>query len=64
MFNVIKRADFGSGFLSRMLGVGGSVARARAANVSIMRFTLYLEVSIPNEEEFGAETMRREPSTL
>ena len=39
MFNEIKRADFGSGFLLSMLGVGGSVARARAANVSIIRLT-------------------------
>jgi hypothetical protein len=39
MLNVIKRADLESGFLSRMLGLGGSVARARAANVSIIRLT-------------------------
>ena len=32
-------ADFGSGLRFKMLGVGGSVARARAAKVSIMRFT-------------------------
>ena len=31
--------DFESGFRSRMFGVGGSVARARAARVSWMRFT-------------------------
>jgi len=30
MFNVIRPADLGSGFLSRTLGVGGSVASARA----------------------------------
>lgn len=39
MVNVINGADLGSGFLSRMLGTGGSVAKARAANVSIIRFT-------------------------
>lgn len=39
MVKVIKGADFGSGFRLRMLGVGASVARARAANVSIIRFT-------------------------
>jgi len=32
-------ADFRSGFLSRTDRDGGSVARARAANVSMMRFT-------------------------
>lgn len=39
MVNVINGADLGSGFRSRMLGVGGSVAKARAAKVSMMRFT-------------------------
>ena len=39
MVNVINGADLGSGFRSRILGVGASVAKARAANVSIMRFT-------------------------
>ena len=37
--NVIKGADFGSGNLSNRLGVGGSVASARAANVSMIRLT-------------------------
>ena len=64
MFNEIKGADFGSGFLSRILGVGGSVARARAANVSMIRFTLDLRVSIPYKEEFGAVTKSRQWSTL
>ena len=39
MVNDINAADFGCGFLSRMLGGGGSVARARAANVSMIRLT-------------------------
>lgn len=34
---VISGADFGWGGLSRMASVGGSVARARAAMVSMMR---------------------------
>lgn len=36
---VIKGADLGSGLRSRILGVGGSVARASAANVSMIRLT-------------------------
>lgn len=36
---VINGADFGSGLRSSMLGVGGSVARASAANVSMIRLT-------------------------
>ena len=36
---VIKGADFGSGGRSRTLSVGGSVARASAAKVSMMRLT-------------------------
>ena len=39
MVNVINGADLGSGFRSRIVGVGASVAKARAANVSIMRLT-------------------------
>lgn len=39
ILSVISGADFFSGFRLRMLRVGGSVASARAANVSIMRFT-------------------------
>ena len=39
MVTVIRGADFGSGGRSRMLGVGASVARANAANVSMMRLT-------------------------
>jgi hypothetical protein len=39
MDKVIRGADFGSGFLSRILELGGSVARARAANVSMIRLT-------------------------
>lgn len=36
---VIRGADFGSGRRFRMLGDGASVAKARAANVSMMRLT-------------------------
>ena len=36
---VINGADFGSGLRLSILGLGGSVASARAANVSIIRFT-------------------------
>ena len=39
MVVVINGADFGSGSRLRMLGVGGSVARASAAKVSMMRLT-------------------------
>lgn len=39
MVTVIKGADLGSGLRFRMLEVGGSVARAKAANVSMMRLT-------------------------
>lgn len=39
MIAVIRGADFLSGLRFKMLGVGGSVARARAAKVSIIRFT-------------------------
>lgn len=37
--NVIKGADFGSGFRRSRLGVGGSVANASAAKVSIIKLT-------------------------
>ena len=36
---VIRGDDFGSGFRSKILGVGGSVASANAAMVSIIRLT-------------------------
>ena len=36
---VINGADFGSGLRFSILGVGGSVASAKAAKVSIIRFT-------------------------
>jgi hypothetical protein len=39
MVRVINGADFGSGRRLSILGLGGSVASANAANVSIMRFT-------------------------
>jgi len=39
MENVINGADLGSGLRIRILGVGGSVASANAAKVSIIRFT-------------------------
>ena len=42
IFHIVRLtrgADFGLGFLSRILGGGGSVASAMAANVSIIRFT-------------------------
>lgn len=39
MLIVIKGADLGSGFLSRMLCAGGSVAKASAAKVSMIRLT-------------------------
>ena len=39
MFKVINGADLGSGLRFRMLGVGGSVANARAANVSMIKLT-------------------------
>ena len=50
---VIRGADFGSGLRFRMLGVGGSVANARAAKVSIIKLTqrswtaVKTEVSLP-----------------
>ena len=37
--DVINGADLGSGLRFSKLGVGGSVARARAANVSMIRLT-------------------------
>ena len=39
ILTVINGADFLSGLRSRTARVGGSVAKARAANVSIMRLT-------------------------
>lgn len=36
---MIKGADLGSGLRSRILYAGGSVARARAAKVSIIKLT-------------------------
>lgn len=39
MVTVMRGADFGSGLRLRMLGDGGSVARARAAKVSMIKFT-------------------------
>ena len=42
MLIVISGADFGSGLLFRMLGPGGSVAKAKAAKVS---YTVSLETT-------------------
>ena len=39
MLNEIIEAFLGSGFLSRRSGVGGSVARAKAAKVSMIKLT-------------------------
>lgn len=39
ILNVISEADFRSGLRSRTLRVGGSVASASAANVSIIKLT-------------------------
>ena len=42
IFHIVKEirgADLGSGLRLRMLGVGGSVARARAAKVSMIKLT-------------------------
>lgn len=39
MLSVIRGADFFSGLRFRIARVGGSVARARAAKVSMIRFT-------------------------
>lgn len=36
---MISGADLGSGFRFKMLGIGGSVARAKAARVSMIRLT-------------------------
>ena len=39
MVSVIRGADLGSGLLLSKLGLGASVARARAAKVSMIRLT-------------------------
>ena len=39
MLRVIRGADLGCGGRLRIRGVGASVARARAANVSMIKFT-------------------------
>ena len=50
---VMRGADFGSGLRFRILGVGGSVASASAAKVSIIKLTqrswtaVKTEVSLP-----------------
>lgn len=56
IFRVIKGADLGSGFRFRMLGVGGSVAKARAANVSMMRFTQSNWTAVNTDSSFSFAT--------
>lgn len=53
---VIKGADFGSGFRFRMLGIGGSVARARAARVSMIRLTHKSCTAVRTEDSLPLET--------
>ena len=64
---VIRGADLGSGFRFSMLGNGGSVARAKAARVSIIKLThkswtaVSTEVSLPLET---AETKVRTTAVM
>lgn len=56
IFRVISGADFGSGFRSRMFGVGESVAKARAANVSMIRFTHSSWTAVKTDSSFSFAT--------
>ena len=56
MVKVIKGADFGSGLRFSILGGGGSVARAKAAKVSIIRFTQRSCTALSTEVSFWLAT--------
>ena len=56
MFKVMSGADFGCGFLLSMFGVGGSVARASAAKVSMMRFTHKSCTAVKTDSSFSFAT--------
>lgn len=53
---MIRGADLGSGFRFSMLGVGGSVASARAANVSIIRLTHNNWTAVSTEDSEPLDT--------
>ena len=54
--NVIKGPDLGCGLRFRMLGEGGSVAKARAAKVSMMRLTQSSWTAVNTEGSVPLET--------
>lgn len=67
MFRVIRGADLRVGFRFRILRVGGSVARARAAKVSIIRFTQRSWTAVrtdSSEEEATAEMKVRRTAVM
>lgn len=53
---VMRGADLGCGFRSKILGVGGSVASASAANVSIIKFTQSSWTAVMTDVWLGLET--------
>lgn len=53
---VIRGADLGSGLRFKMLGIGGSVARARAAKVSIIRLTHNSWTAVSTEDSLPLDT--------
>lgn len=63
MFTVIRGADLGSGFRSKIAGVGGSVAKARAAKVSMMRLTQRSWTAFRTDSSLSLDTADTNVST-
>ena len=63
MVRDIKGADLGSGGLSRILRVGGSVARASAASVSMIKLTHKSWTAVRTELSSAAATADTKVST-
>lgn len=56
MIGVISGADLGSGFRFKMLRVGGSVAKASAAKVSMIRLTQSSWTAVNTESSLASAT--------
>lgn len=63
MVRVMRGADFRSGFRFKMLGVGASVASARAAKVSMMRLTHSSCTAVREDSSFPLATADTKVST-
>lgn len=56
MVTVIRGADLRSGFRSKIFSVGGSVASANAAKVSMIRFTHNSCTALRTDSSLGSDT--------